>query len=196
MEQLKQTKKQKRRSPRVARQSWGMSILCHPLLKVLKLPTDKLAPPPSTALWWDQPQKPESCRSQVLSSPMSVVSSGARGQCHTGGESIAALRKYFNTCCQGSELVMIHSGLNKVERCCLTPWRVRWMPAGAASMQEHKYGLWLKYYHGWSVKHFPGCLPLEIWIAAALRNRYFSFCTRQIPTLKWETLTKFYSQYC
>lgn len=42
--------RKKEGSPKAARQSWGTSTFCHPLLKVLKLPTSKLAWPPSTAL--------------------------------------------------------------------------------------------------------------------------------------------------
>lgn len=48
----------------------------------------------------------------------------------------------------------------------------------------------------WSVKHFPGCLPSEIRNAAALRTPSCCFCTRWIPTLKWEIPIKSYFGYC
>lgn len=102
-------RRKKEESSRIARQPWGMSTLYYPLLKILKLPTGKLARPPSPALWRDQLQKPEGCRNKELCSSMSSVPSGARGQCHTGEESTAALRRHFKPCCPDSEPVMNHS---------------------------------------------------------------------------------------
>lgn len=43
-------RRKKEESSRIARQPWGMSTLYYPLLKILKLPTGKLARPPSPAL--------------------------------------------------------------------------------------------------------------------------------------------------
>lgn len=128
--------------------------------------------------------KPKSCRNKVLSSSRNFISFSEG----TSKFAVLALSLWWSI-----------RWLNKVERWSLTPWRGRLMPAGAASTQEHVHGLWLEGQHktlSWTVTHFPGSLPLEIQVTAALRNRYFCFCTRQIPTLKWETPTKSHSGYC
>lgn len=136
-------RRKKEGSSRIARQPWGMSTLYYPLLKILKLPTGKLAWPPSPALWRSAAEARE-LQEQGAVQPHELCP--LRSQ-----RAMPHWRRIH--CCSQKALQTLLSwlwacddpfcSLIKLKDAAWLPGELSLMPAGAASTKEHIHGLWL-----------------------------------------------------